>query len=275
MADEAPRDGALRPLAQGECIRIGSGALAVEVAPAAGGRLARIAYAGQDWLVGHDDNAAAIAWGCYPMLPWAGRLRGGRFRFEGREYRLPCNLGGHAIHGVGFDVPWRVDARTPRHVELSLALPEDQRWPFGGIARQRIAVSDDALRLELSLTAGARVMPRPVIGWHPWFLQPGRMEFRPQRVYPRDDEGIAVLPLAEPASGPWDDCFVNHEPVWIERGGQRLRMTSDCDHWVIFDAPAHATCVEPQSGPPDGFNLEPAVLAPGAARNAWFLLEWR
>jgi len=36
----------------------------------------------------------------------------------------------------------------------------------------------------------------------------------------------------------------------------------------------HATCIEPQSGPPDAFNLEPATLAAGSSIEAWFLLEW-
>ena len=53
-----------------------------------------------------------------------------------------------------------------------------------------------------------------------------------------------------------------------------MRLTSDCRHWVVYDEPAHATCVEPQSGPPDAFNLEPLVLAPGETLQRWFLMEW-
>jgi galactose mutarotase-like enzyme len=32
----------------------------------------------------------------------------------------------------------------------------------------------------------------------------------------------------------------------------------------VYDEPAHALCVEPQSGPPDGFTIEPLVLAAAA-----------
>lgn len=280
MADEAratePADDALRPLAPGALIRIGADALVVDVAPEAGGRIAQIAHAGAKWLVGYGrDNAAMIAWGSYPMLPWAGRLRRGAFEFAGKAYALPANLAGNAIHGLGFALPWRVDAQSQRHVELFLKLPEDARWPFGGSARQRIEVADGrALRLQVSVTAGDQAMPA-VVGWHPWFRKPEVVAFEPLGAYPRDAEGIAVPPIADAGPGPWDDCFINVEPVVIERGGRRLRLRSDCRHWVVYDEPAHATCIEPQSGPPDAFNLEPVpVLAPGESLDAWFEMEW-
>lgn len=276
MASDRVLDEAQRALAPGDTIGIGNDALSVEIAPAAGGRIAQITCDGIEWLVGHDDaNAAAIAWGSYPMLPWAGRIRGGGFDFDGRHHQLPLNLGGHAIHGVGFDLPWQVEAHSPAQAELSLRLPEDARWPFGGSARQRIAVEGDALRLELSVSAGGRAMPMPAIGWHPWFRKPDRLDFHPDAFYPRDTAGIATLPLAPPPAGPWDDCFINRQPVVLHRGHRRLQLSSDCEHWVVFDEPAHATCVEPQSGPPDVFNLAPdRTLAPGQTLAAWFLLEW-
>jgi len=278
MGDEpvpdAGVDDALRPFAPGPLTAIEAGRTRLEVAPAAGGRIARLTHAGVDWLVGHDaGNAAMIAWGCFPMVPWAGRVRRGGFRFDGREYRLPANLGAHAIHGVGFALPWQVDAHAPGRVELSLALPADQRWPFGGSARQRIEVGDRHVSMQLSITAGDRAMPA-AIGWHPWFRKPDCIEFSPRAIYPRDRDGIAVPPAIAPTPGPWDDCFVNEEAIVLHLAGQRLRLASDCDHWVVYDETVHATCVEPQSGPPDAFNLQPSVLAPGETLRRAFLLEW-
>jgi aldose 1-epimerase len=215
-----------------------------------------------------------IAWGCYPMLPWAGRIRHGRFRFDGSEHQLPLNMPPHAIHGVAFAMPWRVDAHSPMHAELSLALPVNAQWPFGGMASQRIEVIGRQLRMRLTLNAGERAMPA-TIGWHPWFRKPDRLVFEPSQVYPRDGEGMATLPLADPMPGPWDDCFLNDQPVHLYRHGQRLTLTSDCTHWVVYDETAHATCIEPQSGPPDAFNLDAAQrVAPGASISRWFVLEW-
>ncbi len=264
----------MAPLAPGPLVTIADGPLTVEIAPEAGGRIAQIVCDGIEQLVGHGDaTSATIAWGSYPMAPWAGRIRHGRFGFQGRRYRLPPNLGTHAIHGVAFALPWQVDARVARRVDLSLALPEDKRWPFGGICRQRIEVGDRRLRMTLSVTAGARAMP-VTIGWHPWLPKPDRIEFSPTAMYPRDADGIATRPLARPSPGPWDDCFVNQEPVLLHRAGQCLRLTSDCRHWVVYDETGYATCIEPQSGPPDGPNLDPVTLSPGQSHAAWFLMEW-
>ena len=271
---EPALDVALNPFPAGELVHIAHGSLVVDIAPLAGGRVAQIARDGEPWLVGQDDGyAAMIAWGSYPMLPWVGRIRRGRFDFDEHSYQLPLNLGGHAIHGVGFSMPWSVDAHSSTHVDLSLALPEDRRWPFGGVARQRIEVAKNRLRMDLSVKAGALAMPA-AIGWHPWFRKPDSIDFNPEKVYSRDAEGIVVHPLLAPPLGPWDDCFVNYQPVLIHRGQQTLRLTSDCRKWVVYDEPAHATCIEPQTGPPDSFNLEPMRLAPGASLAAWFMLEW-
>lgn len=275
MASDVVLDAAQLPLPPGELIHIGNGTLAVTIAPHAGGRIVQILCEGIEWLAGYSEaNAAMIAWGSYPMLPWAGRIRHGRFRFDGQTYQLPINLGPHAIHGVGFALPWEVAAHTPTRAELVLALPADERWPFGGAARQRMTVEGRTLRLELAVTAGAQAMPKPVLGWHPWFLKPDVVDFQPDAAYHRDAEGIAVRPAQTPPRGPWDDCFINTRPVLLHRAGQTLRLASDCDHWVVYDEPAQTTCVEPQSGPPDAFNLDPTILAPGTASSAWFTLEW-
>lgn len=261
-------------LAPGPLLRIGDDALQLDIAAEAGGRIAQIRHHGIEQLIGPDDGwPDAIAWGCYPMLPWVGRIRQGRFAFEGRDWQLPVNMGEHAIHGVSMWLPWQVDEHGPRRVALSLQLPRDHRWPFGGTARQEIEVQDGRLRMTLLLRAGERAMPA-AIGWHPWFRKPERIEFQPTAMYPRDAEGIGCVPTVPPVAGPWDDCFVNAREIVVHRLGQRLRLASDCDHWVVYDETAHSTCIEPQTGPADAFNIAPRVLAPGQALQAWFRMEW-
>ena len=111
--------------------------------PDNGGRVAQITADGVALLVGRTDGPGPgrrVAWGSYPMVPWAGRIRRGRFRFDGVEHELPINFGGHAIHGVGFELPWTVTRHDAERIELELALPSDRRWPFGGTAHQTIRV---------------------------------------------------------------------------------------------------------------------------------------
>ncbi len=258
----------------GPLLPLRAGALEVDIAAHAGGRIARIRMEGVEQLIGPQGDAhAMIAWGSYPMVPWAGRIRDGRFRFGGRQWQLPRNLGAHAIHGVGFGLPWGIDHHDAHSATLSLALPQDERWPFGGVARQTLRLEPRALQLTLSVQAGDRSMPA-VIGWHPWFRKPDRLDFDPRLMYPRDAQGIATLPPGAASPGPWDDCFLHDGPIVLRSGRQALRLTSSCTHWVIYDATGHATCVEPQTGPPDGFNLAPCVLEPAQTLEAWFRMEW-
>ncbi len=277
MALEAvsPKDDAQAPLPGGRLYWLRAGRLEVALAPDAGGRIAQIRYDGVDWLVGEQEGgAAAIGWGCYPMVPWAGRIRQGRFAFYGKPYALPRNFGGHAIHGVGFSRPWRIDSLGADSAMLSLELPEDRYWPFGGTATQAIHVHSDGLDLQLAVQAGDQPMPA-VLGWHPWFRKPDQLLFAPKAMYPRDGEGIATAPRVSPVPGPWDDCFVSPADVMLVTAGQRLRMRADTDHWVIYDGAAHATCVEPQTGPPDGFTLAPNHLQPGQRLELTFELRWQ
>ncbi|MFI8716806.1 aldose epimerase [Stenotrophomonas sp. NPDC077464] len=276
MAPETPLpdDDALAPLPAGRLYWLRAGALEVALAPEAGGRIAQIRYDGVDWLVGVDDgDSAAIAWGCYPMVPWAGRIRHGRFAFDGTPYALPTNFGGHAIHGVGFTRPWEISSLDAASATLSLALPEDDHWPFGGSATQRIQLTPSGLQLHLALQTDKHAMPA-VLGWHPWFHKPERLLFTPYALYPRDGEGIATLPMVHPTPGPWDDCFLVGGDVALELAGQRLRMRAGTAHWVVYDAAAHATCVEPQTGPPDGFTLAPYRLQPDQRLELAFELSW-
>lgn len=248
---------------------------AVTVAPAEGGRLAQIAVDGVDLLIAHGsrpDTSAPLSWGCYPMVPWAGRVRDGVFTFRGRRYELPRTMGAHAIHGVGLISAWDLEVVGDHEVELRLTLPRDARWPFGGTARQRIAVDGTSLRLDLDVTADDRPFPAS-IGWHPWFRKPDRLDFRPTAMFRRDRHHIAVDELIDVAPGPWDDCFVNEHPVVVEIDGVTMRLSSDCTTWVVFDEKQHATCIEPQSAPPDSFNIGPHPVEPGESLTAWYELR--
>lgn len=263
-------------------LRSSDGRIAVSVDPERGGRVAQIRIGGVGLLIGHDDvpdtaraadgSVPATAWGSYPMVPWAGRIRHGRFTFDGREHRLPINMGDHAIHGTGFTSAWDVVDETSSSVRLELRLPTDERWPFGGIAGQAITVDDDGVELVMDVTATTR--PFPVsFGWHPWFRKPDRIGFSPSAMYERDEAGIAVDHLVEVPPGPWDDCFRNTSPVDLVVGGIRLRLISDCVDWVLYDEPAHATCVEPQTGPPDAPTIAPRILLPGHTHRARFRID--
>ncbi|MFZ9017857.1 MAG: aldose 1-epimerase [Ilumatobacteraceae bacterium] len=270
----------VQPIDPASRLHLSTDTIVVDVEPEAGGRVAQITIAGTPVLVGRTDltdgradgEPGPMAWGSYPMVPWAGRIRRGRFDFRGRTYRLPINFGDHAIHGVGFTSRWHVAEVDGQQAVLTLDLPRDERWPFGGTVRQRIGVGSTHVQMEMEVTAADLAFPVS-FGWHPWFRKPESIDFRPEAMYRRDDAGIAVPELVAVPRGPWDDCFVNRSAVLVRLATATLRLTSDCTDWVVYDEPAHATCIEPQTGPPDAFTVAPRILEPGASHRAWYRIE--
>jgi aldose 1-epimerase len=232
-------------------IELRAGSASCTVSADDGGRIASLDVGGTDLILRHAPSLPPAGWGSYPMVPWAGRIRGGRFRFDGIDHELPINFEAHAIHGTGFEQPWEVVDRDATCVTLACRLA----WVLGGVAEQRIELADDSLTCTLTVRAEERAMPAS-IGWHPWFVKPERIDVQFERMYVRDEEYITDGRFVEPPPPPpWDDCFAGPRVtprLWI--AGVEVSIASDCQYWVIYDMPPHATCVEPQSAIPDAFN---------------------
>lgn len=255
--------------------------------PAAGGRIASIRVDGLELLV--TEGPGPVAWGCYPMVPWAGRVRDGVLRWRGEEHRLPTDvLPPHAIHGTLLETAWQVVDAGPDAATLAadLAAP----WPFGGRAIHRVALSPDSLRAELEVQGGDRPMPA-IVGWHPWFPrvlrdgtgaavgEPVVVDLDAGAMLHRGADGIPDGAMVRPIPpGPWDDCFVDlaAAPGVHWPGALEVRIASDAPWWVVYTENPTGVCVEPQTGPPNGLNTaEHAVVAPGVPLVASMAVRWR
>lgn len=280
--------GQYRPVTQPPpTITLRNATTTLTVHPDEGGRIGQIDVDGQPLLRDVPSTAERdhIGWGMYPMAPWAGRIREGRFSFEGTAHQLEINhrdddgqdpRRAHSMHGTAHHRGWTVTDRSDATIDLQCPLAVALDWPFGGTVRQRIGVSARRVTLEMTIETDAGRFPAET-GWHPWFLKPDRLEFEPTLMYRRDVFGIPNGELVEPTDGPWDDCFRNTAPVVLhyERPTVRtIRVESDCDHWVVYDEPTDATCVEPQSGPPDAFNLVHHVVTPAAPLHRTMSIAW-
>ncbi len=75
------------------------------VTPGNGGRIGSLRIGDVELLrQGHK-------FGCFPMVPWCGRIRDGRFLDGATLQQMPLNAPPHAIHGTARDGAWRT-ART-------------------------------------------------------------------------------------------------------------------------------------------------------------------
>lgn len=247
------------------------GAVAV-VDAEGGGRLARLVVDGADVL--------SLA-GCFVMAPWVGRTGWGRFVRDGVEHRLAIDMPPHAIHGTVRGVAWNVDHANGE--AASLSAPLGPGWPWPGRCEQTLRLHDDGLVLSAAVHAvdGGASFPA-ALGWHPWFAKPVAVELSARAMLERGEDqlptGRRVAPVV-PGSGPLDDCFEGVDwPVVLRwPDGRRLDVEADgCDHVVVFDGRGDATCVEPQTAPPDALRSgATALVEPGQPLRAEMRLRWR
>jgi aldose 1-epimerase len=246
---------------------------------AVGGRVASLRLDDHELL--RTEGMGPIQYGSYPMAPYAGRIREGRFAFEGRDYTLPITMETHAIHGTVLDRPWTVvGAATPTTAEIATDLGPD--WPFRGRARQRFELASDALAFELAIDADE---PMPAsVGWHPWFLRrafgaesPVQVDLDAESMFVRDAAGITTPELIPTPPEPWDDCFagVRRSPVLRWPGFLELTVESPCPFWVVYTVPEDAVCVEPQTAPPNALNGTATIVEPDHPLVATQTWRWR
>ncbi len=266
-----------------------AGGVRALIDPARGGRLASLSIDGRELLrSAPSPDDVSIRWGCFLMAPWPGRLADGRFRWRGRERRLPRTHGRHAIHGLGWARPWRVTERAETEAALELDLAA-AGWPPGGVVRERFVLAPGSLRLEAAVLT--ELAAPAALGWHPWFLRRGGARLRLAAESVLEVEGMIPTGRALPirgsldlAVGPelgrrrLDTTYVGvRSPIDIAWPDLELRMSfgAEITAAVVY-TPREVFCVEPQTAPPNALAKAGAtLLQAGDSLESTVTLEWR
>ena len=140
-----------------------------------------------------------IADGCFPMVPWAGRVRDGRLNARPTEYQLPQTDGGNAFHGLGHVAAWEQVGDVLRARDSAIR------------GRRRVPPTsyellDDGLRIDLTWDDGTDAPCS--MGLHPWFgrrLDGGEevvTSLDPDVMVERGADGLPTGRLVGPTPGP-------------------------------------------------------------------------
>lgn len=263
------------------------GALDLQIAPDAGGSIARFCIAGRDVLrraaQSEGSAAAALSMSSFPMLPYANRIRNGCFEWQEDTFHIPANIRTSAlpIHGVGWLRPWHPLGRvSTTRAQICLDHLPDESWPFAFTAVQTFALHPDGLSVHLDLhNPGPHAMPA-TLGFHPFFPEKPRLQTITKGLWETDQH---CLPLRQIGPAPLNkqlargaalnDLDVDNTLTGWSRlatlgwPGLSVELSASsllsCLH--LFTPPAEPfVCVEPVSGPADGLNPShrPVVLAP-------------
>ncbi|MFD5487271.1 aldose 1-epimerase [Streptomyces virginiae] len=206
-------------------------------------------------------------YGAFPMVPWCGRMKDGRFHDGATVHQMPLDHPPHALHGFGRDARWRPAGATATEAAFTYDLVHP--WPTPGRVTQVVTLAEDSLTLTMGVETYGNSFPAQA-GWHPWFLRNlgGRdveVSFDPAWQEERGADHLPTGKRIDRRPGPWDDCFGMPDGVDVTLtwpGSLELRVTSRSEWVVLYDQEAEAVCVEPQSGPPNGINTAPRLVTP-------------
>ena len=252
-----------------------TGLLAVDLAPSAGGAIARFAVGDRDVLrpmveadrrSGRGNNGSA-----YPLVPFSNRIKDGRLVFGGKTIELKRNWPGvnHPMHGDGWCHGWQVvrsDAQSAEIVYEHARDGENGGWPFRYRARQAYRLEADCLTVIMALDNLEDHAVPAGLGLHPFFVRDADTELqcRTEAVWRTDAE---VLPIARIVVPPAFDFSKsrNVNDVTLDNGfdgwdgratirwpSRKLRVDLEASvlfrHAVIYVPPERPYfCVEPVS----------------------------
>lgn len=267
-------------------IRLAAGDWRATLGPELGGAVVSLSWRRRDVLRPTPEEADdPLQTACFPLIPYANRINGGRFAFEGREVRLTPTPGfePHALHGEGWRRPWTVEAESDR--SATLALEHDRGdWPWRWSARQAIGLDEAGLTITVSvINTDDRPMPTG-LGLHPYLVTRAGDYVKldapsvwvgetiiPDRLAP----ATAIVnwrPGIERASAPFvDNAYEGWAGVAeVIAVDHTVRLTSDVSRLHVY-APLNESfaCLEPVTHRPNAINA-PAdagsglvTLAPG------------
>jgi aldose 1-epimerase len=191
-------------------LRLGSRRLELVLAPALGGSIARLDLV---WLEGrvpllrgaNGTPGNILETACFPLVPFANRVRGGRFTFRGRRVQLPPNLEDEPLplHGQGLNAAWEITSACGHEAELIFRhAPGD--WPWAYEARQHFRLHEAALELVLSCRNLSNA-PMPCgLGLHPFFQCDGATRFDAQAAVAWTTDADTLPVARAPAEGRFD-----------------------------------------------------------------------
>ena len=156
-------------------VQLHAGPLRLELSPSIGGAISSFTWTGNGASTAilrrcNSPLEKVLDAGCFPLVPFVNRIRGGRFDFRGRAVTLAPNMAGDPspLHGQGWLNPWRVDAASDSRAVLSFGHRAGE-WPWDYEASQEVTLDERGLSVELACR-NADSAPMPCgLGQHPYF----------------------------------------------------------------------------------------------------------
>jgi aldose 1-epimerase len=136
-----------------------------------GASLRGVAYEDQPVVTGYRGTANKQGGQGDVLIPFPGRVAGGRYRWDGLEYQLPLTDkdGPNAIHGFVRKVDWAVESRSLASAAFTLRFPGAHGYPFPLTLRIEYSLDANGLQVDTAITNDGSQTAPVAMGFHPYF----------------------------------------------------------------------------------------------------------
>lgn len=229
--------------------------------------------------------------GGIPLLfPFPGRIAGGKFSWDGKDYELPATNNGNAIHGFCHTRPWEVieqsaSSVTARFHAFKIDPSLKELWPADFLLEATYKITGSSLVMDYVAT---NVDDKPLpcgFGTHPYFRvplggasadaciakTPAAKKWELVDMIPTgrivDLEDAAALAAGKTfGSMQYDDVFTDltmpdgqFESELLDPGSKvsmKIRFAAPFRECIVYTPPhREAICIEPYSCVPGAINL--------------------
>ena len=197
-------------MASNATLLLSAGKLRIQLNPSIGGSISAFEWREGDLtrpILRHCNSSSknVLDASSFPLIPYVNRVRGGSFRFRGRDVRLVPNMPGDAspLHGQGWLNNWQVEEAGAVKAMLSFR-HEAGDWPWSYEARQQFEIDERGFSVRLSCRNLSNEAMPCGLGQHPYFpCGPStRLDTHVTHAWTIDEH---VLPVEEvPAEGRYD-----------------------------------------------------------------------
>jgi len=220
---------------------------------------------------------------CFPLAPFASRVRNGQFIWNEQVVSLAPNFlpQRHALHGQAWQSSWSIVSHTAEQLNLSFSYNNGD-WPWDYSLELIYQLKDNELKMSLTVKNLADNDMPSGLGLHPYFdlddnttikvdastmwqvddtLLPTSVENAPDGI--NSDDGVSTHHLVI------DNVLINdsneREITWADRGFKANIASTGCPYTVLYrPSKAKFLCIEPISHSTNALNLnEVAAIKAG------------
>lgn len=192
------------------------------------------------------------------LIPYANRVKGGEYTFDGVKYSLPKNKEGNAIHGLIMDKVFSISSYSSDSITLQYEL-RDPGYPTTILCSVSYNLGESSLSTLITVkNVGDKRAPLTV-GAHPYFLVSDDWRINVKggvkQCLTKDKIPTGELVEASIEHKNYDDCFLVEGEVELVSSYSSIQMTRENLPFIqIYTGVKAAVAIEPMSGAPDAYN---------------------